>query len=147
MSSDEGGVGTVSSSVRRARSSCGRRAAALVVAGRFAVPRARPLEPAAVAAGRRLAAVPLFLAAVFFFTERRRPDAFVFCAGRAVFRRFFTVLAARLALRLAISSSFRNLDSFAISVVLSVAYRKSDSPVLRACAPFVTRRLRQVLAC
>jgi hypothetical protein len=50
-----------------------------------------------------------------------------------------TALAVPLAFRLAIVESFRNLDSLAISVVLSDAYRKSDgrfrAPADRNCGP------------
>src|SRR5205823_4924939 len=99
--SEEGGVGTVSSSVRRARSSRGDR---------------RGL-------GRRFGAV--FRAVCFAVCLIDR-----FAEGRAAFLRSRAGgFPRRVAFRLAMVTSFRNLDSFAISVVLSVAYRDFDNPL------------------
>jgi hypothetical protein len=55
----------------------------------------------------------------------RRPERL----AREVVFAVFLFVARRPLLRLAISRSFRNLDSSPISVVLSVAYRKSASSV------------------
>ncbi len=70
---------------------------------------------------------PAVLRAVFFFE-----GATFFATRAATFRAglvfFFEVVAfeRRTAVRLAMCESFRNLDSVAISVVLSDAYRESD---------------------
>jgi hypothetical protein len=73
--------------------------------------------------------------------------AAVFAFGRAaVFRAgldFFldeAAFAVPLALRLAMMESFRNLDSVAISVVLSDAYRKSDGAAERLLTEIAGRR-------
>jgi hypothetical protein len=75
-----------------------------------------------------------FLAGAFFLADAcrltgrlavgrlaERFEAGPFRADRAGFARFA-------ALRLAMAESFRNLDSLAISVVLSIAYRNSGKP-------------------
>src|SRR5437667_2587518 len=105
MFSEEGGVCTVSSSIRRVRSR-------LDAFGRFV----------ARAAGRGFG----FDARAIF--RGRAVLRAVFRLGRLAEARFFADFAGfgRLAaVRLAMSESFRNLDSLAISVVRSVAYRNS----------------------
>src|SRR5690242_9611217 len=104
MSRDDGGVGTVSSSVRRARSSrAGLRTTGL-----------RDLR--SVFLGAR--AFRRVLARLIGRLPERR--------GGVRLRAFRVVLARLAGRRLAIRPSFRNLDSLAISVVRSVAYRKSE---------------------
>ena len=114
MSSEEGGIGTVSSSVLRTRS----RRAVFGVALFLAV--AGPPFGALGAVFRTFAGRTgrLFLVGRFpegAFLVRLRPVERV---ERDGFVRFW-------AFRLAIGLSFHNLDSVAISVVLSVAYRNS----------------------
>jgi len=88
----------------------------------------------ALAAGRRLATACRFLATDFFPGFGR---VLAFTAGRLPERErgAGVRLASRPALRLAMMKSSWNLDSFTISVVLSVAYRKSGIPFrgLSAC--------------
>jgi len=142
MFSDEGGVGIVSSRVRRFFCDRGFRARpfaaavfdledAFLSAAFLAAGLLRPEDARAVLAAfftafpgrdppRPFGAAALFRATAFFF------------GGDFFFRAVLAFLvdeAARdapLALRLAMIESFRNLDSLAISVVLSDAYRKSD---------------------
>jgi hypothetical protein len=148
MSRDEGGVWTVSSNVRLVRASL---AGGVLGAAR----RAWPLVPVATWAVCRGATATLvvFLRIAAFFGRPaafgraetgRLADRAVLArtarAGRLVLGRFterfterralaFRVVLALVALRparrLAIFKSFQNLDSFAISVVLSAAYRHS----------------------
>jgi hypothetical protein len=112
MFSDEGGVGTTSSSVRRGRF---RRAGFDRAAVRAVRPRPEGRERRAGdflrLAGRR---VGRFLAAAFLVCLRR-PRADLRLGRRVDFLAF-----ARFAMRF---RSFQILDSFAISVVLSIAYR------------------------
>ena len=143
MFSDEGGVGIVSSRVRRFVCGRGFRARLLVAAAVFDLEDAF-LSGAFLAAGLLRAEDARAVFAAFFtaFPERDplrlfdadaffRATAFFF-GGDFFFRAVLAFLvdeAARdapLALRLAMIESFRNLDSLAISVVLSDAYRKSD---------------------
>jgi hypothetical protein len=78
-------------------------------------------------------------AVLFFFGAlfARRPAARVDLRLRAVLDVFREAagLVVPPALRLAMVVSFRNLDSLAISVVLSSAYRKSAVPPQGACRP------------
>jgi hypothetical protein len=164
MSSDDGGDGMVAESRRREAAetvrdrffftaffdlAAGRadrfEAAGLLTRGTgFAVlRRAAAVFRAGFAAAFRfgvafLAGGAAFVAAVlradFLAVDRKA----LFCPALA----FFFVEAAvdlRLALRLAMLTSFRNLDSLAISVVLSDAYRKSErrfrAPADRNCGP------------
>jgi hypothetical protein len=158
MFSDEGGVGTTSLSVRRSRARRGGVAWAGLTAavvrlrtGGLAFLRAKGFAIAFLATSFRVAAR---LAAGRFETGRLAADllrAFLtdFCGVRLRVGRFvlgrLTERAATLAflavarftgrppaLRLAMMESFRNLDSFAISVVRSAAYRKSASPRVQA---------------
>jgi hypothetical protein len=108
--SDDGGVGTMSSSVRRARSRRG------TLAGGVA-------ERADFRAGARLRAF-MALIGLFFFGFWR-------LAKRRLVARFFTFRAdflGLLAFRLAMAPVLSNLDSLPISVVLSVAYRNLQKP-------------------
>jgi hypothetical protein len=137
MSSDDGGVLSVSSSsrVRRARSSLGTfpGGAAELFARDGAFGRGRLtafLGAAALGAAFLLA----FLAGAFFLADARRFSR-RFGTGRRAGRRAIVFLARGFAdflplaaFRLAMDTSFRNLDSLAISVVLSVAYRNSEKP-------------------
>jgi hypothetical protein len=137
MSSDDGGVLSVSSSsrVRRARSSLGTfpGGAAELFARDGAFGRGRLtafLGAAALGAAFLLA----FLAGAFFLADARRFSR-RFGTGRRAGRRAIVFLARGFAdflplaaFRLAMDTSFRNLDSLAISVVLSVAYRNSRKP-------------------
>jgi len=142
MSSDEGGVGTIRCSGRRFFCARGAFEAFLVAPALFdledacfdglflaaALRRradARAGFAAFFSAFRAFGRPPVDLAAVFraldfFFT------ALVFLRAALVFLGEETDRRAPVALRLAMVESFRNLDSLAISVVLSDAYRKSD---------------------
>jgi len=143
MSSDEGGVGIVSSGVRRFFCDRGFRVPPLVGAAFFDLedpflsaaflaagllrPEDAPAVFAAFFAGfpeprplRTLDADALFRATAFFF------DGDFFFRAVLAFVVDDAARDAPLALRLAMIESFRNLDSLAISVVLSDAYRKSD---------------------
>jgi len=156
MSSDEGGPGIVSSRVGRFFWGRGFRARPLVASAFFDLKGAF-FGAAFLAAGRRREDDPragfaaffkafpagvglrpfdleaLFRAPGFFFSGALFfRDVLAFLLEEAAFR-------APLALRLAMIESFRNLDSLAISVVLSDAYRKSDgrfrAPADRNCGP------------
>jgi small subunit ribosomal protein S1 len=133
MRSDDGGVGTTSGNVLRCRSSrAGGVCAGVVALARFFCTR------------RRTAALAVTVRVfVVFFTDFDRAERLttrVAALGRLTERRaaadFLAVFCGvdrPAGLRLAIMESFRNLDSVAISVVRSVAYRKSASP---RCAGF-----------
>src|SRR5436190_599842 len=103
MFNEEGGVGTTSSSVRRARFSFG------ALTGTFAVARLFTVFPADRFAARRLG--------------RLAERAFDFRALPAEAR-----LARRADFRFAMRNVLSNLDSLSISVVRSVAYRNSEKP-------------------
>jgi hypothetical protein len=123
MSSEEGGVGTsTSSSVRRCRFSRAAFVAGADVAGRRA-------DALVFRVGlARLDRAFVRLTTFWRLTNRFGPPRFRFGPPR-----FFVRLACfrpRLTARLGITASFQNLDSLAISIVLSVAYRKSASPAL-----------------
>jgi small subunit ribosomal protein S1 len=96
--------------------------AAILVVARAAPLRVAFFRALTVGRGVRLTAVREVATAFFvgdFFTDRREVDLLP-------------------ALRLAMMESFRNLDSFAISVVLSIAYRKSASPPVQVSALHAT---------
>lgn len=164
MSSDDGGDGMVIGSRRRGRAAPRVRAlgaAAFFLGG--AVGRAAGALAEAVAAfffgtvrpaaAALRAGFALFFGAAaffgFFFAALFAADlrAAVFTFGRAAALRagldFFLDEAAfdvPLALRLAMMESFRNLDSVAISVVLSDAYRKSDGAAEHLLTEIAGRR-------
>jgi hypothetical protein len=142
MFNDDGGVGTVSSTASLARSTFvplvnvprlpfGGGPSGFVVglalfragdfAARFDEPGRLVLARPPDAAAARVPERAVLRAPAFFapLTERAEapPD-----------RRAATRFAGRAAFRLAMVTSFRNLDSFAISVVLSVAYRNPAKP-------------------
>jgi hypothetical protein len=85
----------------------------------FGLPAFSPLRPFDLEA--------LFRAPAFFF------GGALFFRAMVAFLVEEAALDAPLALRLAIMESFRNLDSLAISVVLSDAYRKSDGRFRATC--------------
>jgi hypothetical protein len=145
MFKEEGGVGTTGSSPRLAWRAGLRR---VVPAAGFAFrPATLDPEPRPAAAGLapvffRVAdfgraagrfVVLFFLSALF----ARCPAARVDLRVRALLEVFREAadLVAPLALRLAIVVSFCNLDSLAISDVLSNAYRKSAGPPQGVCRP------------
>jgi len=143
MLSEEGGVGTTSCSSRRFILARGAFAAFRVATAFFDLEDACFDELLLGAALRRRAdaragfaaffvGFPAFgrLARVDLAPLFRAPDFFL--AALVFFRAVLGFLGdeadrrALLALRLAMLESFRNLDSLAISVVLSDAYRKSE---------------------
>ena len=136
MSSDDGGVGNGATSRRRE----GAALRPLAFAVRFVA--ARFFEPAAFF--RPLVEVPDLVDRAFFAADTGRLAdlaafftpvfrVFAFLARLALglradvdFRVREAAFDVPLALRLAMFESFRNLDCFAISIVLSDAYRHSD---------------------
>src|SRR5882724_6342291 len=137
MSSDDGGVRSVSSSsrVRRARSSRGilpgGAAELFDLDGVFGLGR---LTVFFLATAFGAAFLLAFFDGAFFLAGACRFTGRLGC-GRLAGRRAAAFLPARFAaflplaaVRLAMHTSFRNLDSLAISVVLSVAYRNSRKP-------------------
>ena len=109
MFNDDGGVGTMSSSSTR----------------RSRVRRAGAVRPTVF-----LGLAERFRAGARFFAIRARADRAATLRGLARFRdRFAVLLFARARFRLAMLMSFRNLDSVAISVVRSDAYRNSGTAV------------------
>jgi hypothetical protein len=146
MFKEEGGVGTIRSSRRPACRAVLRPAdpAARRVAFRPAALDPEPPPAAADLARVRFAVadcaraagrlvVLCFFAAFFARLAAARVD-FRLRAVLDVFREA-AGLPVLPALRLAMVVSFRNLDSLAISVVLSNAYRKSAVPPQGACRP------------
>src|SRR5262245_13636528 len=109
MFKDDGGVGTTSSSSTR---------------------RSRARRSGAVRTAAFLGFAARFRAGARFGAALALADRAIFFRRAAGFRDRLTVLFfARATLRLAMLMSFRNLDSVAISVVRSDAYRNSGTAV------------------
>ena len=147
MSSDEGGVGTIRCSGRRFFCARGAFEAFLVAPAFFDLEDAcfdGLFLAAALALRRRADARAGFAAFFSAFRAFGRPPPVDLAAVFRALDFFFTALVflraglvllgeetdrrAPVALRLAMFESFRNLDSLAISVVRSDAYRNSEKP-------------------